>query len=98
MAPDRRAPAERLRPEPDPFDADLRPEADLLVDLLAEEDFLPVRLLLPAPLLRPLPLGAEDLLACLPPVFFALLRAEDFFVEDFFAAPCLRPLPDFLPP
>jgi hypothetical protein len=98
-----------LREEPDFFEADLRLDEDLPdEDLLAEEDFLPVRLLLPALLLRPLPLRADDLLACLPPAFFALLRAddflavdffsEDFFAEDFFAAPCLRPLPDFLPP
>ena len=78
-------------------------------DLLAEEDFLPARLLLLALPFRPLPLRAEDLLACLPPVFLALLFqagdfladdffAEAFFADDFFAPPCLRPLPDFLPP
>src|SRR5690348_7921589 len=99
MAPPARAPLARLREAPDFFEAGLRPEDDLRTeDLLAAADFLPLRLLLPALLLRLLPLRADDLRACLPPVFFALLRAEDFLAEDLFAPPCLRPLPDFLPP
>src|SRR5690348_14568338 len=98
MAPPARALLARLREAPDFFGADLRPDDLRAADLLGEADFLPMRLLLPALLLRPLPLRAEDFPACLPPVFFALLRAEDFLAEDFFAPPCLRPLPDFLPP
>ena len=81
-APDLRAPLARLREAPDFFEADLRPAEDLL----AEEDFLPARLLLLALPFRPLPLRAEDLLACLPPVFLALLfLAGDFLADDFFA-------------
>lgn len=105
MAPPLRAPLARLRELPDFFDADFLPAADLL----EEVDLRPVRDLLLALLLRPPPLRAEDLLACLSPVFFALFLAEedffaedffaeDFFAEDFLAPPCLRPLPDFLPP
>src|SRR5690348_13733820 len=93
MAPPARALLARLREAPDFFGADLRPDDLRAADLLGEADFLPVRLLLPALLLRPLPLRAEDLPACLPPVFFALLRPGDFFAAARFLVSA-----DFLPP